>query len=65
MGNFSESYSKIGAGNRDFDIKFWQSHDPQFIFEAASEMLMDYLLIRGKNADESRLQRTVETFHRS
>jgi len=61
---FSESYSKIGAGDRDFDIKFWQSQDPQFIFQAVDEMLMDFLLIRGKNADESRLQRTVETFHR-
>jgi hypothetical protein len=61
----SELYSKIGTGDRAFDIKFWQSQDPEAIFEAASEMLIDFLLIRGKNADESRLQRTIETFHRS
>ena len=65
MAEISESYSKVGAGDRDFDIRFWQSQDPQTIFEAAAEMLMDFLLIRGRNADESRLQRTVETFHRS
>lgn len=65
MEKFSESYSKIRTEDRGFDIKLWQSENLQAIFEAASEMLMDYLLIRGRNADESRLQRTVETFHRS
>ena len=34
------------------------------IFEAVAEMLNDDLLIRGKNADESRLQRTIEDFRK-
>jgi len=32
--------------------------------EAVTEMLNDYFLIRGKNVNESRLQRTVETFRK-
>lgn len=65
MNNISESYSKIGSNERIFDIQFWQSQDAESIFEAACEMLMDYLIIRGINADESRLQRTVENFQRT
>jgi hypothetical protein len=50
---------------RLFDIRFWQSHGNLAIFEAVTEMLNDYLLIRGKNADESRLQRTIEYFRKA
>ncbi len=49
---------------RLFDIRFWQSQGDLAIFEAVTEMLNDFLLIRGKNADESRLQRTVENFQK-
>ncbi len=60
-----ENYQKLTDENRLFDIRFWQSQGDQAIFEAVSEMLNDYFLIRGINADESRLQRTVETFRKA
>ena len=47
-----------------FDIRFWQSQGDIAIFEAAAEMLNDYFLIRGKNVDESRFQRTIEAFRK-
>ncbi len=45
-------------------IRFWQSQGDLAIFEAVTEMLNDYFLIRGLNADESGLQRTVENFEK-
>ncbi len=60
-----ENYQKLTDENRLFDIRFWQSQGDLAIFEAVSEMLNDYFLIRGINADESRLQRTVETFRKA
>ena len=57
-----ENYQKITDDDRLFDIRFWQAQGDIAIFEAVADMLNDYLVIRGKNADESRLQRSVETF---
>lgn len=65
MKEIVESYSKNTDETDRFDLTFWQDQEPHLIFEAVQEMLMDYLLIRGANADESRLQRTVEYFHRA
>jgi hypothetical protein len=59
-----ENYQRITDDGRSFDIRFWQSQGAIAIFEAVTEMLNDYFLIRGKNADESRLQRTVEAFRK-
>jgi hypothetical protein len=60
-----ENYQRITDDKRLFDIRFWQSQGDQAIFKAVTEMLNDYLLIRGQNADESRLQRTIENFRRA
>jgi hypothetical protein len=57
-----ESYRRIGDDADRFDIEFWQSQGDQAIFEAALEMILDYLTIRHGHADEPRLQRTVEHF---
>ena len=65
MNIIEEKYQRITDDKRLFDIRFWQSQGDIAIFEAVAEMLNDYLLIRGKNADESRLQRTVETFRKA
>jgi hypothetical protein len=65
MKKIEENYQRITEDNRLFDIRFWQSQGDIAIFEAATEMLNDYFLIRGKNADESRLQRTIETFRKA
>ena len=65
MIKIDENYQRTSDDRRLFDIRFWQSQGDIAIFEAVTEMLNDYFLIRGKNADESRLQRTVENFRKA
>ena len=60
-----ENYQRITDDRRSFDIRFWQSQGARAIFEAMLEMLHDYFLIRGKDADEFRIQRTVESFRKT
>jgi len=62
MRTIKENYQRIGEDRRVFDIRFWQSQGDQAIFAAAGDMLKDYFLIRGENADKFRLQRTVEQY---
>jgi hypothetical protein len=59
MKKIKENYQRITDEKRLFDIRFWQFQGDQAIFEAVTEMLNDYFLIRGKNPDEYRLQRTI------
>jgi hypothetical protein len=65
MKKTEEKYQRITDDRRSFDIRFWQKQGDRAIFEAVTEMLNDYLLIRGKNVNESRLQRTVEAFRKA
>lgn len=58
---FVESYGPLRE-DRCFDIQFWQELGPDAIFQAAGELVRDYLLIREGHADEPRLQRTLETY---
>lgn len=64
MKDIEENYQRITDDRRLFDIRFWREQGEQAIFEAVSEMLRDYFLIRGKDAGEFRLQRTVEAFRK-
>ncbi|MBI5607117.1 MAG: hypothetical protein HY879_27615 [Deltaproteobacteria bacterium] len=64
MEKIKEDYRRITDDKRLFDIRFWQSQGDIAIFEAAAKMINDYLLIRGKNVDESRLQRTIEAYRK-
>ena len=65
MKNIEENYQRITDDRRLFDIRFWQAQGDLAIFEAVTEMLNDYFLIRGNDADESRFQRTVENFRKA
>ena len=60
-----ESYRRIRDREDRFDIEFWRSQGDEAIFEAALEMVLDYLVIRYGHADEPRLQRTVESFKKA
>jgi hypothetical protein len=64
MRKIEENYQLIKDDSRSFDIRFWQSQGDSAIFEAVSEMLNDYILIRGKDANELQLERTVENFRK-
>jgi hypothetical protein len=59
-----ESYGKLGEED-NFDVTFWQSQTPEVLFEAAFDLVKDYLLIKEGYADEPRLQRTVESFQKA
>jgi len=65
MNKIDENYQRITDDKRLFDIRFWQSQGDLAIFEAVTEILNDYFLIRGRHADESRLQRTIENFRKA
>jgi len=62
MRDITESYGRIGDNERRFDIEFWQRQGDQAIFNAALDMITDYLMIRHGHAYKPRLQRTVESF---
>lgn len=62
MREIKEAYRRIGDNADRFDVEFWQSQGDQAIFDAATEMILDYLLIRQGHADKPRLQRTIESF---
>ena len=64
MNKTEENYQRITDDRRTFDIRFWQSQGDLAIFQAVTEMLNDYFLIRGMHADESRLQRSVESYQK-
>ncbi|MFZ5995487.1 MAG: hypothetical protein ACOYU4_10940 [Thermodesulfobacteriota bacterium] len=65
MKALQENYQRMTDDKRSFDIRFWQSQGDRIIFEAALDMLRDYFLIRGKDVNECRLQRTVESFRKA
>ncbi|MDD5089974.1 MAG: hypothetical protein PHQ23_03570 [Candidatus Wallbacteria bacterium] len=62
---FFESFRMVGDENNSFDIDFWQAQGDKAIFEAATEMLQDFFLIRGMHAEQFRLQRTIESFRKA
>jgi len=62
---FKENYARIDSpDDRSFDATYWTELGPEAIFEAAYDMLKDYLLLNNCNADEPRLLRTVESFRK-
>jgi len=64
MGSIEENYQRITDYRRSFDIRFWQSQGDRAIFAPVWDMLHDYFLIRGNDADEFRLQRTIDSFRK-
>lgn len=65
MRKIEEKYQRIADDSRSFDILYWQALGDEAIFEAVTEMVYDYFLIRESNADEPRLQRSVESFQKA
>lgn len=63
--NIEEKFQRVSDASRHFDRRFWQAQGDRAIFEAVSEMLRDYLLLRGQHADKLRIQRTVESFRKA
>ena len=59
-----EHYGKLEDHDRSFDKQFWQDAGPKAIFDAAYDLIKDYLLLNTGHADEPRLQRSVESFQK-
>ncbi|MBN2019246.1 MAG: hypothetical protein JW749_03365 [Sedimentisphaerales bacterium] len=62
MREIKESYGRIEDDKECFDIDFWQQQGERAIFNAAFDMILDYLMLRNIYVDKPGLQRTVEYF---
>jgi hypothetical protein len=62
--NFVERTGKIEELDRSFDLKFWQAQNDAERFAAAWELVIHSYIIKGKDASQLRLQRTVEHLQR-
>ena len=50
--------------DREFDIQFWQDQSSEQRADAVWELVVDYWQMQGKDPDELRLQRSVESIQR-
>ena len=62
---FVEAHGKLSEDSCDFDIKFWQDAGDLAIFEAAQQMISDYILLKKGHASQPRLQRSIVTFSKA
>ena len=52
---------RLKDADRSFDLEFWAKIGPQGRFSAAWDMVREYMiLIKGKDAAQLRLQRSVQ-----
>jgi len=57
-------FIRLGEDDGSFDREFWQSVGHEGRFAAAWGMIADVEAFRGKDASQSRLQRSVASFRR-
>lgn len=57
-----EAYRPVGDPDDHFDIAFWQAQGGEAIFDAAWQMAVDAYMLRTGDAQEPRLDRTVEYY---
>ena len=62
---FVERFTRIEDADRSFDLEFWQSQSDAARFAAAWELVVTAHRWKGRNPDELRLQRSVESFGRA
>ena len=59
-----ERFGRLQDADRSFDVEYWQRQGDAAIFEAAWELAEFYHRAQGMDADELRLQRSLEYFQR-
>ena len=64
MAIIHEAYRKIGDPDDRFDTAYWQAQGEKAIFDAAREMVLDYLILRDGHAEEPRIRRDIEAYGR-
>ena len=55
-------FTPFGDDSRDFDQEFWQAQGPAAIFDAAEEMVRIAVEVKGGDARQLELQRSVGRF---
>jgi hypothetical protein len=55
---------RLNQMDRSFDVEYWQRLGPEAIFEAAWDMVVQAWKVKGRDPNELRLQRSVETIQR-
>ena len=61
---FIERKGKLSELDRSFDLEFWQAQPPKARFDAAWELIVHTIRVKGQDVRQLRLQRSVETFQR-
>jgi hypothetical protein len=56
--------TRMKDNDRSFDREFWQQAGTEAIFTAAWQMVIDAEILKGRDATQLRLQRSVETVKR-
>ncbi|GEM_PF-899268 len=64
-GRFVEHYGPVKGSSRDFDVAFWQAQGPIAIFNAAEELIRNYLLMRGEDVSKLRIERTLTVIRKA
>jgi len=59
-----ERFGRLRDADRSFDVEYWQRQGDAAVFEAAWELAEFYHRAQGMDADELRLQRSLEYFER-
>jgi len=62
--NFVERKGRLEDLDRSFDLKFWQAQPPSARFDAAWELIVHAMKVKGRDVRQLRLQRSVENFQR-
>ena len=64
MSTRMDIFVKRDEAGRDFDVAYWQEQGPAKIFDAALELIVLAAQVRGIDADQVRLQRSVARIKR-
>ena len=59
-----ENHGRLEELDRSFDLAFWQAQPPKARFDATWAMVVHAAKVKGMDADQLRLQRTVEFYGR-
>jgi hypothetical protein len=59
-----ERFGTMRELDRSFDIEYWQRQGDAAIFRAAWELVESYWRALGRDPDELRLQRSIESFQK-
>ncbi len=60
----AERRGKLENLDRSYDLRFWQTQTPQARLNATWDLIVHYARVKGLDARQLRLQRSVERYGR-